>query len=101
MIKNLALRWADADDHQAIVILLNEMHAEIGSFPLCSQKLTAHVGEVLASGKALLAGIDGELVLTLYAAKGQQKKTKLFERYGDKIMRGYQFTDVGGEYMVQ
>ena len=62
MIKNLTLRWAEADDHQAIVVLLNEMHKEIGSFPLSPAKLTAHVGEVLTSGKAMLAEIDGEVI---------------------------------------
>ena len=156
MIKNLTLRWAEADDHQAIVVLLNEMHKEIGSFPLSPAKLTAHVGEVLTSGKAMLAEIDGEvigsigllgsepwyseqkiisdywifvsreapkrlsvframvaevkayaadvgipLVLALYSSKDRDRKAKLFERLGDEIMRGFQFTDVGGEYRVQ
>ena len=156
MIQTLTLRWAEADDHQAIVTLLNEMHAEIGAFPLSHAKLTAHVGEVLTSGRAMLAEIDGELigsigllgtepwyseqkiisdywifvsretpkrltvframvaevqtyardvgiplVLALYSSKDRTRKAKLFERWGDQIMRGFQFTDVGGEYRVQ
>lgn len=156
MTRNLTLRWAEADDHQAIVVLLNEMHSEIGAFPLSHAKLTVHVGELLTSGKILLAEIDGEvigsigllgsepwyseqkiisdywiyvsreatkrlsvframvaevkayaedvgipLVLALYSGKDRTRKAKLFERYGDNIMRGFQFTDVGGEYRVQ
>lgn len=41
------------------------------------------------------------LVLTLYSEKDRSRKTMLFERYGNKIMTGFKFSDVGGDYRVQ
>lgn len=40
------------------------------------------------------------LVLALYSEKDNNRKNRLFARYGDQIMRGFQFRDVGGEFRV-
>lgn len=42
---------------------------------------------------------DFPCILTLYSLKSTARKSKLFERYGRRIMEGYQFKPAGGDYL--
>lgn len=56
---------------------------------------------LMAEVKQYAISVHIPLVISLYSGKENSRKSKLFNRYGKEIMRGFQFMEVGGEYRVQ
>jgi hypothetical protein len=43
---------------------------------------------------------DLPCIITLYSLKNTSRKTSLFERYGRRIMEGFQFKPAGGDFLT-
>lgn len=56
---------------------------------------------MVAEVKKYAQAVGLPLVLSLNTAKDTRRKGDLFARYGEEIMRAFEYVPVGGEYRVQ
>lgn len=87
----------------------------VGSFWYSEEKVlmdtwiftSARAGDRLSVFRDMIAAVrmEGEeqglpIVLTLFCEDAENRKTRLFSRYGDMVLKGFMFKPVGGDFRL-